>query len=82
MIKMEARRVYRGGGRGWFTLQAAANAEAKAIIKRRCYCDPGDEITPGETCHYHSGEFYLKMKRRLAKMALAAYEEYKQAQEK
>lgn len=76
MIKMEVRTVYRGGGRGWFTLQAAANAEARQAIKARCECDNGDEVTPPETCEYHSDmERYTKIKRRLARMAISQYRE-------
>lgn len=47
-------RVYRGGGRRWFTLKAAARAEAKAKIRARCDCYDGDEFTPSEPCHYHA----------------------------
>lgn len=53
MISTEQATVYRGGGRRWFTLQAAQRAEARTIIKRRCECCKGDHITPDYVCDYH-----------------------------
>lgn len=74
MIRQEFAEVYHGGGRRWFTLQAAANAEARQAIKARCECDQGDEVTPPNVCEYHSDmERYVKIKRRLAKMAVRNY---------
>lgn len=71
MINKEVATVYRGGGRRWFTPQAAANAEAGAAINARCECDNGDEVTPPMVCDYHNDmERYAKIKRRLAKMAI------------
>ena len=59
-VTTESAQVYRGGGRRWFTMDAAINAEAKAMFraclhkKARCDCytssDPFDGAT---TCKYH-----------------------------
>lgn len=38
-ITTEPAQVFRGGGRRYFTLRAAARAEAKALIKKHCHCD-------------------------------------------
>jgi hypothetical protein len=46
--------VYHGGGRRWFTRFAAEKAEARAIIKKRCECDKGDDVTPPYVCTYHN----------------------------
>lgn len=65
MIKTESATVYCGGGRRWFTLNAAARAEAKRKIKERCDCDSGDRDTPPVVCYYHA-EAYPEVIRRLA----------------
>jgi hypothetical protein len=72
--------VYRGGGRRWFTLRAAAHASAKAKIKERCDCDYCDHPEmPGAgrehlPCRYHNGtEFSEKVLRRLSRIYVAAY---------
>lgn len=83
MISKEPAIVFRGGGRRWFTRQAAANAEAKAAINLRCDCDSGHwpirhPMEPPHICEYHCDlERYAKIKRRLARMAVKQYLEAK-----
>ncbi len=54
--------VYRGGGRRWFSLGAAINAEAKAaykkIVKQSGRCECGSQFIDGfgdvyDYCRYH-----------------------------
>ncbi len=78
MISTEAATVYRGGGRRWFTLKAAAGAEVRAKLKTRCECDgPEARFIPGYppvTCCYHNGsDRAAKIKRRLTRIYMAAY---------
>jgi len=62
MVQTEAATVYRGGGRRWFTRQAAINAEAnvayQAIVKSNGLCDCSSQFIEGygdmdECCRYH-----------------------------
>lgn len=55
IITREVAKVYRGGGRRWFTVKAAANAEAwKRVNAKHCGCEPGDGSNyPGYTCAMH-----------------------------
>lgn len=60
-VTTETAKVYRGGGRRWFTLKSAIHAEAKASYKmlaaERCYCDHSPHHDPmkggNDTCRYH-----------------------------
>lgn len=59
-IHIETAKVYRAGGRRWFTKKAACRARAREIISERCDCEPnvrwGDgscDVTSGWTCWYH-----------------------------
>lgn len=76
-IITETATVYRGGGRRWFSLKAACNAEAAKLHRDRfkadCYCckDHYSERfghEPGETCHLHSVDFYPRWRRRVARL--------------
>jgi len=73
-VTTEQAKVFRGGGRRWFTPRAACRAEARAAIKQRCECSKGDHETPGETCFYHDPIRYQKIVRRLARMAIKSLE--------
>jgi hypothetical protein len=55
-IGIETAQVYRGGGRRWFTRQAAERAEARKAWNRVCECDESDSATgyPGHVCTVHS----------------------------
>lgn len=50
-------KVYKGGGRRYFTLRAACNAEARARLKERCDCESidhgGSFGTEHLYCNYH-----------------------------
>ena len=55
--------VFKGGGRRWFTLQAAERSEARAAIKKRCECDRGSSFGPYEPsyiCWYHKDPVRLQ----------------------
>ena len=78
-VTTETATVYRGGGRRWFSLKAACNAEARARLKKNCDCDHCDhpEIPGGWRedfpCRFHDGsERAAKILRRLARIYLAA----------
>lgn len=43
-IKIETAQVFRGGGRRWFTRQAAERAEARKAWKRVCECDESRHV--------------------------------------
>jgi hypothetical protein len=69
-IQREVATVYRGGGRRWFSKKSACNAEARALIKKRCDCEKDDPSIgySGETCHYHSDmNRYARIKKRLSR---------------
>lgn len=71
-VTTETATVYRGGGRRWFTLQAACNAEAKSLHRKRfdqqCYCSsPEPEVGDGgDTCEFHEDKFFHRFVRRVA----------------
>jgi hypothetical protein len=71
-VTSESAKVYRGGGRRWFTLRAACRAEARAKMKARCECDYCDHPEmpgcPREDlpCSLHEPDRYPKIVRRLA----------------
>jgi len=69
MLATENAIVYRGGGRRWFSVQAAANAEARKKLKSRCECSGGYD---GETCSFHQDGRYQTLVRRLARIYLKA----------
>jgi hypothetical protein len=70
----ETATVYRGGGRRWFSKNAAARAEARSVIRRRCECEEGDHITPGFPCHYHvDQEHYAELVNRFASRILRCF---------
>ena len=70
MPTQETATVWRGGGRRWFTKKAACRAEANALMRKRCECDPGDEVTPGYACHYHDEKNYRRIHERLTRHLL------------
>lgn len=75
-VSSETAKVYRGGGRRWFTLQAACNAQARAKIMERCECEPFDPLewrVEPITCDMHATERYPKILRRLSKIYRNAY---------
>jgi len=72
-VASEKATVYRGGGRRWFTLQAACNAEARAKINERCECDCSDYDTSPVACALHEEERYSVIRRRLARVYRNAY---------
>lgn len=80
-VQVETAKVYRGGGRRWFSLKAACNAEARSIMrakdKPRCECDSpeyesGFQYYPGSTCNLHEHDRYMKRRRRLARIIYLA----------
>lgn len=80
-IATEQATVYRGGGRRWFSLKAACNAEAAKLHRDRfkadCICcdDSYSErygMEPGETCQFHAAEFYARWRRRVARLLVKA----------
>lgn len=80
MIAIETAKVYRGGGRRYFTLKAAVKAEARKKINSRkltCECDycDHDELPgcPREDlpCRLH-GERFEVAYRRLTRIYMAA----------
>lgn len=78
MIIQETAIVYWGGRRRWFSIKAAANAEANAKIKSRCSCESEDHGEFGiehMSCWYHDPDNYDTIKRRLARMYIKAFEE-------
>ena len=78
MITKEKATVYRGGGRRFFSLDAAAHGAARAKIKERCECDSIDHGALGIeyiTCWYHEPENYATLTRRLARIYKQAYHE-------
>lgn len=76
-ISTEAAQVYRGGGRRFFTLKAAARAEAKALIKRNCYCEQCYHEEWGLTeflpCRRHTAEAFEPLVERLAARIIREY---------
>lgn len=69
VISQESAIVYRGGKRRWFTLQAAANAEARQRVKERCECERGTFETPAYVCEYHAQKNYLKTQALIERLA-------------
>jgi hypothetical protein len=77
-VVVETAKVYRAGGRRWFTKQAACRALAKEIINQRCECEPtvywgsgSCDCTPGITCWYHKDPDRLeKIIRRMARIIM------------
>lgn len=69
-ITAEQAAVFRGGGRRWFTLRAAARAEAKALINKHCHCDYCDHDEWGVRehlpCRRHQDENFEPLVRKLA----------------
>lgn len=80
MISKETAIVYRGGGRRWFSKKAAAKAEAKAMIRKRCECSrthyySDGSFDPGETCHWHADiERFVRYRDRLARFYLRRFD--------
>lgn len=74
MIEIETAKVFRGGGRRWFTKRAAIRAEAARYFRERhlCECESADHATgtPGYVCENH-GDFREKFIRRVMRMILA-----------
>ena len=69
-ITSEPAAVYRGGGRRWFTLRAAARAEAKALIRKHCQCDycdhPEWSMREHLPCRRHQDENFKPLVKKLA----------------
>lgn len=76
-ITAESAAVFRGGGRRFFTLRAAARAEAKALIKRNCYCERCHHEEWGLTellpCRRHTEEVFQPLVDRLAARIIREY---------
>lgn len=70
MITQEVATVWRGGGRRWFSKQAACRAEARRMMRKRCECDAGDSVTPSYSCRYHSVDNYGRIINRLTRHLL------------
>ena len=62
IVTREAAVVYRGGGRRWFTEQAAIRAAAKARILEHCECEGAEQDEYGR---YTFGGFTCYLHRRL-----------------
>lgn len=77
MISVETAKVYRAGGRRFFTLRAAAVGAARAKLHANCDCDYIDHEGYGRqhlSCHYHDGsEHAEEVLRRLANLYMRAY---------
>lgn len=74
-IATETATVYRGGGRRWFTKNAACKAEARAKIKEKCECDHIDHEGHGRQdlpCSRHHPDRYPKILRRLTRIYINA----------
>lgn len=80
LLMTEVALVYRVGRRRWFTKRAAIHAMARAWVKARCDCEPGDEPeygygglidpgSPGHTCKYHNPERFPALIERLNDLA-------------
>ena len=70
-VKAQTATVFQGGRRRWFSLDAACNAEASAILKRFCDCSPGNghDVAP-ETCAMHAdAERFIRVRAKLAARA-------------
>ena len=75
-VVVETAKVYRAGGRRWFTKRAACRALAREAVNERCECEPtvywgpgSCDCTPGQTCWYHKDPERLeKILRRLTRI--------------
>jgi hypothetical protein len=76
LLGVETAKVYRAGGRRWFTKRAACRALARQAVNERCECEPmvywgpgSCDFTPGQTCWYHKDPERLeKILRRLTRI--------------
>lgn len=61
-VSKETATAWRGGGRRWFTLNAALRAEARAAIAAKCECESPSyaDRYPGWTCGWHSDRGYYE----------------------
>jgi len=70
-VTIETATVYRAAGRRWFTKKAAINAEARAMIKKRCECGKPDRATGdgGWACRFHDARtgYGARVKARLVR---------------
>lgn len=80
LISTETATVYRAAGRRYFTLRAAAVAQARAKLRENCECDwcdhPEYPGAPREDlpCRYHNGSTHGdEVLRRLANLYMRAY---------
>lgn len=80
MISVETAKVYRAGGRRFFTLRAAAVGAAREKIRANCDCDYCDHSempgcpTEHLLCRYHDGSAHAEeVMRRLANLYMRAY---------
>ena len=82
-ITREPATVFRGGGRRYFTLRAAARAEAKALINKHCHCDycdhPEWDFREHLPCRRHQEG---KFEPLVAKLAARFIRNYRAQQEK
>lgn len=53
--------------RGYRSKHAAFERWAQDLIKARCECERGDDISPGYTCARHEADTYRRLKRRLSR---------------
>lgn len=86
MIQAETAKVYRGGGRRFFTKSAAIHAEAKAsynaVVKDKGLCECGSQFIAGygdinDYCRYHDRSEpiygrYIRYAEHIIKKASAA----------
>jgi hypothetical protein len=74
MVTIENAKVYKGGGRRFFTKKAAFNAEAWAMISKKhpCDCTPSEPETgaAGEACWRHGDEKAKRVAERLSRKLL------------
>jgi hypothetical protein len=75
MIVREQATVYRAAGRRFFSLRSATMAQARAVIRKRCQCEPAEYDAVGMTyrgyaCKYHADERGDRILKRLARRFL------------
>lgn len=75
-VSTETATVYRGGGRRYFTLRAACEAEARTIIQRK-YPSEAAEYEDGQ-CYFHGSHWRElphadKMLRRITRLVRANF---------
>lgn len=76
VIEVQQATVYRGGGRRWFTRNAAIRAEARRLFGKRfrgmCECDTEPDIRYwAYVCRIHGATFRDRFVRRVARLIAA-----------